>query len=189
MTMQSFLELSSDLKEKMQSTVEHTKKEFSGLRAGRASPQLLEPVMVDAYGSIVPIVQIGNINIPEPRTLSVQVWDRGLVKSVEKAIRDSDLGLNPSADGQTVRVPVPQLTEERRKDMVKVAAKYGEESRISIRGIRRFGMDVLKKMEKNKTITEDELSRHEKDVQKMTDDFISQIDALLVAKEKDILQV
>lgn len=189
MTQQSFQELIADIKDKMGAAVEHTKKEFSGLRAGRASPQLLEPIMVDAYGSLVPIVQVGNINIPEPRALSVQVWDKGLVKSVEKAIRDSDLGLNPSADGQTVRVPVPQLTEDRRKDMVKVAAKYAEEGRVSIRGVRRHGMDALKKMEKDKLITEDELSRHEKDIQKATDEHISQIDTLLTNKEKDILQV
>lgn len=189
MTQQSLQQLLTETKDKMKAAVEHTKKEFSGLRAGRASPQLLEPIMVDAYGSLVPIIQVGNINIPEPRALSVQVWDKGLVKAVEKAIRESDLGLNPSADGQTVRVPVPQLTEERRKDMVKVAAKYAEEGRISIRGIRRHSLDALKKMEKDKLITEDDLSRQEKDIQKITDDHISQIDELLASKEKDILQV
>lgn len=187
--MQSFSELSNELREKMEAAIEHTKKEFAGLRAGRASPQLLEPVTVDAYGSTVPLLQVGNINVPEPRTLSVQVWDKGLVKAVEKAIRDSGLGLNPMADGQTVRVPVPQLNEERRKEMGRIAAKYAEEGRISIRNIRRHGMDVLKKMEKDKLITEDETTRYEKDIQKMTDEYISKIDTLLSHKEKDILQV
>lgn len=182
-------ELSNDIKSKMEAATEHTKKEFSGLRTGRASPQLLESVMVDAYGSAVPLVQVGNINIPEPRTLSVQVWDKGMVKSVEKAIRDADLGLNPSADGQTVRVPVPPLTEERRKDLVKVAAKYAEEGRVSVRGIRRLGMDTIKKLEKSKAITEDDVSRYEKEVQKLTDEYIAKVDKLLDQKEKDILQV
>lgn len=182
-------ELSNDIKSKMETATEHTKKEFAGLRTGRASPQLLEPVMVDAYGSSVPLLQVGNINIPEPRTLSVQVWDKGMVKAVEKAIRDAGLGLNPVADGQTVRVPVPALTEDRRKDLVKVAAKYAEEGRVSIRNVRRHGMDTIKKLEKDKSITEDDVSRYEKEVQKLTDEYIVKIDALLVQKEKDILQV
>lgn len=187
--MQSFSELSKELHDKMSAAVEHTKKEFAGLRAGRASPQLLEPVMVEAYGNMVPVLQLGNINTPEPRTLSVQVWDKGLVKSVEKAIRDAGLGLNPVADGQTVRVPVPQLNEERRKEMVRISAKYAEEGRISIRNIRRQGLDVLKKMEKDKIISEDESTRHEKDIQKITDEYIAKIDTALVQKEKDIMQV
>ncbi|MDP3936083.1 MAG: ribosome recycling factor [Alphaproteobacteria bacterium] len=187
--MQSFSELSKELHDKMDAAVEHTKKEFAGLRAGRASPQLLESVMVEAYGNTVPLIQLGNINVPDPRTLSVQVWDKGLVKSVEKAIRDSGLGLNPVADGQTVRVPVPQLNEERRKEMARIAAKYAEEGRISIRNIRRHGLDVLKKMEKDKIISEDETARHEKDIQKLTDEYIVKVDSVLSQKEKDIMQV
>jgi len=187
--MQSFSELLNELHEKMDAAIEHTKKEFAGLRAGRASPQLLEPIMVEAYGNMSPVHQLGNINVPEPRTLSVQVWDKGLVKAVEKAIRDSGLGLNPVADGQTVRVPVPQLNEERRKEMVRIAAKYAEEGRISIRNIRRHGLDLLKKMEKDKIISEDETVRHEKDIQKLTDEYIAKIDVILNHKEKDIMQV
>jgi ribosome recycling factor len=187
--MQSFSELLKELHDKMDSAVEHTKKEFAGLRAGRASPQLLESVVVEAYGNMTPVQQLGNINVPEPRTLSVQVWDKGLVKSVEKAIRDAGLGLNPVADGQTVRVPVPQLNEERRKEMVRIAAKYAEDGRISIRNIRRHGLDALKKMEKDKIISEDEVVRHEKDVQKLTDEYIAKIDTILGQKEKDIMQV
>lgn len=187
--MQSFSDLLKELHDKMNAAIEHTKKEFAGLRAGRASPQLLEPIMVEAYGNTVPVHQLGNINVPEPRTLSVQVWDKGLVKAVEKAIRDSGLGLNPVADGQTVRVPVPQLNEERRKEMARIAAKYAEEGRISIRNIRRHGLDLLKKMEKDKIISEDETARHEKDIQKVTDDYIAKIDVILSQKEKDIMQV
>lgn len=187
--MQSFSELSKELHEKMGAAIEHTKKEFAGLRAGRASPQLLEPVMVEAYGNNTPLQQLGNINVPEPRMLSVQVWDKGLVKSVEKAIRDAGLGLNPVADGQIVRVPVPQLNEERRKEMVKIASKYAEEGRISIRNIRRHGLDTLKKMEKDKVVSEDEAARHEKDIQKLTDEYIEKVDVLLAQKEKDIMQV
>ncbi|MCP5322513.1 MAG: ribosome recycling factor [Candidatus Paracaedibacteraceae bacterium] len=187
--MQSFSELSTELHEKMGAAIEYTKKEFAGLRAGRASPQLLESVMVEAYGNNTPLLQLGNINIPEPRMLSVQVWDKGLVKSVEKAIRDAGLGLNPVADGQVVRVPVPQLNEERRKEMVKIASKYAEEGRISIRNIRRHGLDILKKMEKDKVVSEDEAARHEKDIQKLTDEYIEKVDVLLVQKEKDIMQV
>lgn len=187
--MQSFSDLSNELHIKMDAAIEHTKKELAGLRAGRASPQLLEPVMVEAYGSMTPLLQLGNINVPEPRILSVQVWDKGLVKAVEKAIRDAGLGLNPTADGQIIRVPVPQLNEERRKEMVRIASKYAEEGRISIRNIRRHGMDMLKKMEKDKLISEDESERYEKEIQKLTDDYIKKIDVILDQKEKDIMQV
>jgi ribosome recycling factor len=187
--MQSFSELLKELHDKMDAAIEHVKKEFAGLRAGRATPQLLEPIMVEAYGNMVPVHQLGNINVPEPRTLSIQVWDKGLIKSVEKAIRDSGLGLNPVADGQTIRVPVPQLNEERRKEMARITAKYAEEGRISIRNIRRHGLDILKKMEKDKVISEDETVRHEKEIQKLTDEYITKVDSLLSNKEKDIMQV
>lgn len=177
------------LKEKMESSLASFKKDLSGLRTGRASPNLLDAIMVDAYGSPTPISQVGNVNVPEPRLLTVQVWDQSLVASVEKAIRNSELGLNPASDGQLIRVPVPQLTEERRVEIAKIAGKYAEEARIAIRNIRRTGMDGLKKDEKDGEISEDEMKKSSNDVQQVTDDYISKVDDLLSQKEKEITSI
>lgn len=174
---------------RMQSALDVLIREFSGIRAGRASISLLEPIKVDAYGSYVPMAQVGTINAPEPRLLTVQVWDKGLVRGVEKAIRESSLGLSPSIDGQLVRVPLPQLNEERRQELSKVSAKYAEEARISVRNVRREGMEHVKKLEKDGEISEDDQRRLEGDVQKLTDDTIKRIDELLAIKQKDIMVV
>lgn len=179
----------ADLEKRMKSGIESLKKEFSGLRAGRASANMLDPVMVDAYGSIMPLSQVGTVNVPEPRLITVQVWDKGMSKAVEKAIRDAGLGLNPSSDGQLIRVPLPELSEERRKELSKVAAKYAEQTRIAIRNVRRDGMEVLKKMEKEGEISEDDHKRTSQDIQKLTDKFIEQVDTSLASKEKEIMQV
>lgn len=178
-----------DFERRMNGAIDVLSKEFSGIRAGRASATLLDPIKVDAYGSYVPINQIGTVSAPEPRLLAVQVWDKGLVKSVEKAIRDSSLGLNPSVDGQLVRVPMPPLTEERRQELTKVASKYAEEARISVRNVRRDAMDMLKKLEKDGDISEDEHHRLNDETQKMTDDHIKKVDEMLAHKQKDIMQV
>jgi ribosome recycling factor len=173
----------------MDSALEVLKKEFAGLRTGRASTNLVEPVMVDAYGSLMPINQLGNINVPEPRLITVQVWDKSMVKAVEKAIRDAGLGLNPAADGQLVRVPVPALSEDRRRELQKIAGKYAEEARISVRNVRRDGMEALKKLEKDKVITQDEHRHHDKEVQSMTDESIKRVDDALAHKDQEIMQV
>ncbi len=178
-----------DLSRRMDGAIAALKQEFSGLRTGRASASLLEPIMVEAYGSSMPINQVGNINVPEARMITVQVWDKGMVGAVEKAIRDSNLGLNPASDGQTVRVPLPELTEERRKDLVKIAGKYAENARIAVRNVRRDGMDQLKKDEKDGNISQDEMHGQSDVIQKMTDDFVKKIDDLLASKEKDIMTV
>ena len=179
----------SDMKERMEKALDALRKEFSGLRTGRASTSLLDQVSVDAYGSFMPMPQVGTVNAPEPRLLTVQVWDAGLVKSVEKAIRESDLGLNPSVDGNLVRVPMPDLTEERRRELTKVAARYAEQGRVSVRNVRRDGMDALKKQEKDGDISEDEKHRLSDEIQKLTDQFTKNIDEALKAKEQDIMQV
>ncbi|MCR6632090.1 MAG: ribosome recycling factor [Magnetospirillum sp.] len=173
----------------MDNTVEVLKKEFTGLRTGRAHASLLEPVMVEAYGQSMPLTQCATVGVPEPRMLTVQVWDKGQVKAVEKAIRDSGLGLNPMAEGQMIRVPIPPLNEERRKELQKVAGKYAEQARVAVRNVRRDGMDTLKKLEKDGHISEDEIKKHEKEVQALTDDTIKKIDETLSNKEKEILQV
>lgn len=178
-----------DLSRRMDGALEALRKELNGLRTGRASPHLLEPIMVDAYGSSMPINQVGTIGVPEPRLLTVQVWDRGLVKAVEKAIRDSGLGLNPQPDGQTVRVPLPELNEERRRELTKVAGKYAEQARVAVRNVRRDGMDMLKKAEKDGNISQDEHKGLADKVQAMTDTHIKKIDEMWHAKEKEILQV
>tara|TARA_X000000950_G_scaffold284998_1_gene389538 strand:+ start:1131 stop:1685 length:555 start_codon:yes stop_codon:yes gene_type:complete len=179
----------TEYKEKMKKTLEILKKEFAGLRTGRASTGLLEPISVEAYGSKVPISQVSNISVPEPRTITVQVWDNALVPNVESAIRASNLGLNPMTEGSLIRLPVPDLTEERRKEIVKVASKYSEDSKVVIRNIRRDAMDKIKNFEKNKEISKDELFQFSEEVQKITDEMISEIDKLYSDKEKDILQV
>lgn len=182
-------DLKADLKRRMEAAVEVVRKEFAGLRTGRASTHLLDPVMVEAYGNPMPLNQVGTVNVPEARMLSVQVWDKGLVKAVEKAIRDAGLGLNPQADGQLVRIPIPALNEERRKELVKVAHKYAEQARVAVRNVRREGMDALKKMEKDSKITQDEHRHLDKDVQHLTDESIKHIDEALALKEKEILHV
>lgn len=185
----SWGELKKDLSHRMDSTVEVLKKEFAGLRTGRASTSLLDPVVVEAYGSTMPLAQCGTVGVPESRMLSVQVWDKGMVKAVEKAIRDCGLGLNPQADGTLVRIPIPPLSEERRKELQKVAGKYAEQAKVAIRNVRRDGMDSLKKMEKSGHVSEDETKKHEKDIQAMTDEIIKKIDEALAHKEKEIMQV
>ncbi len=179
----------SELKRRMDGALGTLNHEFAGLRTGRAHANLLDGIMVDAYGSMMPITQVGNISVPEPRMLIVQVWDKGLVKAAEKAIRDANLGVNPAADGQSIRVPVPALTEERRKELVKIAGKYAESARVAVRNVRRDGMDALKKLEKDGDISKDEHHTRGEAIQKMTDEHIKKIDETLVAKEKDIMTV
>jgi ribosome recycling factor len=181
--------VTKDLKRRMEGALEALRKEFAGLRTGRASASLLDPVMVEAYGSSMPLSQCGNVNVPEPRMLTVQVWDRALVKPVEKAIRDAGLGLNPQSDGQTIRVPIPDLNEERRRELVKIAAKYTEQARIAVRNVRRDGLDVLKRLEKDGEITQDDQRRVEKEIQVLTDDFIRRIDDAFAQKDREITQV
>ncbi|MBX2834142.1 MAG: ribosome recycling factor [Micavibrio sp.] len=175
----------NDIKRRMDGAVDTLHKEFSGLRTGRASASLLDPVSVDVYGSKMPLNQIGTVSVPEPRMLTVQVWDSGNVKAVEKAIRDAGLGLNPMPEGSNIRIPIPDLNEERRAELTKVAGKYAESSRISVRNVRRDGMDTIKKAD----LPEDEAKRLEAEVQKLTDDTIKSIDQMLADKEKDIMTV
>jgi len=185
----SYADLKKDLKRRMDSAVDVLKKEFAGLRTGRASASLLDPVVVEAYGNTMPLNQVGNVNVPEPRMITVQVWDKSMVKAVEKSIRDAGLGLNPAADGQTVRVPIPPLNEERRVELQKVASKYAEHARVSVRNVRRDGMDSLKKLEKDGVISQDEQRGFEKEIQVMTDETIKRLDETLAHKEKEIMQV
>ena len=178
-----------DIKRRMEGSLNSLKTEFMGLRAGRASTGMLEPIMVEAYGSKMPMNQVGNISVPEPRLLTVTVWDAGLTSSVEKAIRESDLGLNPMAEGTLIRVPIPDLSEERRKDMVKVAGRYAEAARVAVRNVRRDGIEAARKLEKDSEISEDERHDLETDIQKLTDDHVKQIDDALSNKETEITQV
>lgn len=178
-----------DLARRMTGAIEVLRREFAGLRTGRASPSLLDPITVEAYETSMPLAQVANINVPEPRMLTVQVWDKELVKVVETAIRNAGLGLNPMVDGQLVRVPIPELTEERRRELSKVAGKYAEQARISVRNVRRDGMENLKRMEKEGELSEDDHHRWAEEVQKMTDENVKKIDELLVAKQHDIMQV
>jgi ribosome recycling factor len=181
--------LKQDLSRRMDGAIETLKREFNGLRTGRAHPGLLEPVKVHAYGTDMPLTQVGSVGAPEPRMLTVQVWDRALVGAVEKAIRDSGLGLNPAADGQTVRVPIPMLTAERRAELAKTAHKYAEGGRVAIRGVRRDGMEQIKAFERKHDIGEDVSKDWHAEVQKLTDAFIKRVDEALADKEKDIRQV
>jgi ribosome recycling factor len=178
-----------DLRVRMEANVEALKKELSGLRTGRASAAMLEPVMVEAYGSHMPLNQVGTVSVPEPRMLTVTVWDKGMTKAVEKAIRDAGLGLNPQGEGTLIRVPVPSLTQERRAELIKVAGKYAESARVAVRNVRRDGMEALKKQEKDKKIGEDEHKTMADKVQKLTDDLVKKIDDLFANKEKEITQV
>ncbi len=182
-------ELSNELKRRMDGALEALRREFAGLRTGRASVHLLDPVVVKAYGGEMPLNQVGTVNVPEPRMITVQVWDRSLVVAVEKAIRDANLGVNPQSDGQLVRVPIPELSSERRQELTKLAHKYAEQGRIAVRNVRRDGMETLKKMEKDGKISEDEHRRRSEEVQKATDEHIKKVDDALAQKEKEILQV
>lgn len=179
----------SRYKDRMDKAVSALKDEFASLRTGRASANLLDQIHVDAYGSSVPITQVGAVNVPEPRMISVNVWDRALVIAVDKAIRNSGLGLNPIVDGQNLRIPIPPLTEERRKEIAKIASKYAEQQRIAIRNIRRDANDDLKKAEKDGAINQDEQKRMETDVQKLTDEAIKRVDEALKTKEQEIMHV
>jgi ribosome recycling factor len=179
----------NELKRRMQGATQALKHELGGLRTGRAAASMLEPVQVDAYGTHMPLNQLATVSVPEPRLLSVQVWDKSMVKAVEKAIVDSNLGLNPATEGQVLRLRIPELNEERRKELVKVAHKYAEAARVAVRHVRRDGLDTVKKLEKNHEISEDDQERLAGDVQKATDAAISEVDHLLAAKEKEILTV
>jgi len=178
-----------ELKRRMQGAFSKLKEEFAGLRTGRASIHLLEPITVEAYGSTMSLNQVANVSVPESRMLSVQVWDRGLVSAVEKAIRNSSLGLNPITEGQTLRVPVPELSQERRKELAKVAHNYAEASKVAVRNVRRDGMEQLKRLEKDGEISQDEQRAWADDVQKLTDQFIKDIDEALTHKEAEIMQI
>jgi ribosome recycling factor len=182
-------ELLNDLRRRMDGALEVLRKEFGGLRTGRASTSLLEPVQVNAYGGVVPLNQVASVNVPEPRMISVQVWDRGVVKAVDKAIREAGLGLNPQTEGQVIRVPIPELNEERRRELTRVAAKYAEQARVSVRNVRRDGTEALRKLEKDGEISQDEHRKLDREVQHLTDDHIKRIDETLAQKDKEILQV
>ncbi len=179
----------NEIKRRMAGASAVLKTELSGLRTGRASAHMLDPVMVDAYGAQMPLNQVATTSVPEPRLLSVNVWDRSLVHAVEKAIVNSNLGLSPATEGQTIRLRIPELNEERRKELVKVAHKYAETARVAVRHVRRDAMEVLKKLEKDHKISKDHHDRHSAEVQKATDAGIAEIDHLLAAKEKEILTV
>ena len=179
----------ADIQRRMDGALKALGAEFAGLRTGRASAGLLEPITVKAYGSTMPITQLGTIGVPEARLLTVQVWDASVVKAVEKAILNSDLGLNPQTEGQVIRVPLPDLNEERRHELSKVAGKYAEQARVAVRNVRRDGMETLKRMEKNHEISEDEHRTMSQELQKLTDDHVKQIDDAFHEKEQEIMQV
>ncbi len=187
--MTDFNDIKNDTRTRMDKTLESLKADFGGLRAGRAHASLLDGIMVEAYGSMTPLAQIGTISVPDARTLSVSVWDRSLAKAAEKAIMESDLGLNPASDGTLIRIPIPPLSEERRRELVKIAGKYAENNKVAIRNIRRDAIDGIKKLKKDNAISEDEEKRFENEVQKMTDDAVKKIEELQAQKEKDIMQV
>ena len=173
----------------MDGALDALRKEFAGLRTGRASAHLLEPVHVEAYGGSMHISQVATVSVPEPRLITVQVWDKAMLKAVDKAIRDAGLGLNPQQDGNTIRVPIPELNEERRFELAKVAGKYGEQARVAIRNVRRDGMEMLKKLEKDNEVSEDEHKNLTGEMQRLTDQHIKSVDELLSAKEKEIKQI
>jgi ribosome recycling factor len=179
----------NEIKRRMAGASAALKTELSGLRTGRASAHLLDPVIVEAYGQQMPLIQCASVTVPEPRLIAVNVWDRSLVHAVEKAIVNSNLGLSPATEGQTIRLRIPELNEERRKELVKVAHKYAETARVAVRHVRRDAMDLIKKLEKDHKISNDDHDRHSTEIQKATDAGISEIDHLLAAKEKEILTV
>ncbi|HWE05374.1 MAG TPA: ribosome recycling factor [Rhizomicrobium sp.] len=178
-----------DLNRRMNGSITALKGEFAGLRTGRANPALLDPVTVEAYGNPMPVTQLGTVSAPEPRLLTVQVWDKSMVKSVDKAIRDAGLGLNPQMDGQLLRIPIPELNEERRRELAKLAHKYAEQARVAVRNVRRDGMEILKRLEKDHKISQDEHHGLGEELQKVTDAHIRDIDHALHAKEQEIMQV
>ncbi len=178
-----------ELSAKMEGAMRVLDHELKGLRTGRASVNLLDPVMIDAYGSKLPLSQVGTVSTPDARTIVVQVWDKSMVKAVEKGITDAYLGLNPSSDGQLVRMSVPPLTEERRKELVKLAHKYGEQTKVALRNIRRDGNENLKKLEKDSVISKDEHHNLSEEIQKLTDEFSSKVDSILKTKEEEVLKV
>ena len=179
----------NELKRRMQGALQVLKTEFGGLRTGRANPHLLDPVQVDAYGTHMPLTQLATVSVPESRLISVSVWDRSMVHAVEKAISGANLGLNPQTEGQTIRLRIPELNEERRKELVKVAHKYAEAARVAIRHVRRDGLDTIKKLEKDHKISQDDHERFSNEIQKATDQLIHDVDQLLGTKEKEILTV
>lgn len=181
--------LLKDLTRRMDGALEALRKELAGLRTGRASASLLEPVKVEAYGNAVPLNQVATISVPEARLITVQVWDRGVAKAVDKAIRESGLGLNPQTEGQLIRVPIPDLSEERRKELTRKAAEYAEQQRVAVRNVRRDGIEHLRRLEKDGEISQDEHRKLDKDVQHLTDEHIKRIDETLAQKDKEILQV
>jgi ribosome recycling factor len=178
-----------DYKKRMDGAITALQHEFGGLRTGRASPSILDPITVEAYGAVSPLTSVASVSVPEPRMISVNVWDKAIVPAVDKAIRAANLGLNPIVDGQTLRIPIPPLTGERRTELAKVAGKYAEQQRVAVRNIRRDAMEHLKKLEKEHVISEDEHKRHNTEVQKATDDHIRKIDEALRHKEEEIMQV
>ena len=177
--------MTDHIKNRMQACVDNLKKEYAGLRTGRAHPNLLDTIQVDAYGTKTPINSVGSVSTPEPRLLSVNVWDQGVVSAVEKAIRESDLGLNPMSEGNIIRIAIPELTEERRRDIVKIAGQYAEQCRVAIRNVRRDAMDTVKKDD----LPEDDARRENDKIQKLTDTFIKTVDTTLQEKEKEVMQV
>jgi ribosome recycling factor len=181
--------LKQDLERRMDGALDTLRKELGGLRTGRAATSLLEPVSVQAYGQAMHLNQLATVSAPEPRLLTVQVWDRSVVSAVEKAIRDANLGVNPQTEGQVIRVRMPELTEDRRKELVKVAHKYAEQARVAVRNVRRDGMEALKKAEKDHKISEDDHKRGADEIQKATDGHIKKVDEAVASKEKEIMQV
>ncbi|MGL4242936.1 MAG: ribosome recycling factor [Beijerinckiaceae bacterium] len=179
----------NDLKRRMQGAVTALKHDLASLRTGRASANLVDPIEVEAYGASMPLNQVATVSVPEPRLLSIQVWDRSMVAAVEKAILKSDLGMTPNTEGQVIRLRVPEMNQQRRQEMVKVAHKYAEQARVAARHVRRDGMDLLKKLEKDGHVSEDDVARQHDQVQKATDQIIVEIDQALAAKEKEIMQV
>ncbi len=179
----------SRYKDRMERCVTALKEEFTSLRTGRASAGLLDQIMVEAYGSKTPITQLGSVSVPEPRSITVSVWDKAVVVSVEKAIRNSGLGFNPVVEGQNLRIPVPPLTEERRRDLAKLAGKYAEQQKVAVRNVRRDAMDDLKKAEKDAVISQDEQKRLETEIQKLTDEAVRRVEEVLKTKEQEIMQV
>ncbi len=178
-----------DLRRRMKGAIENLKSEFVGLRTGRASVNLMDPVMVEAYGSAMPLNQVATVSTPESRMISVQIWDKSMVGPADRAIRNAGLGLNPIVDGQTLRIPIPELNEERRAELSKIAGKYAEQNRIAVRNVRRDGMDTIKKLEKDSKISQDEQKAYSDKIQKMTDEMIKEIDHLTEVKDKEIMQV
>ncbi|EST52528.1 ribosome recycling factor [Brevibacillus panacihumi W25] len=178
-----------EMEDRMNKAIASLKKDLASLRAGRANPAMLDRVVVDYYGTPTPISQLANISVPEPRMLTIQPWDKSALKEIDRALQQSDLGISPSNDGVIIRLVIPPLTEERRKELVKLAGKSGEESKVAIRNIRRDANDEIKKLEKSATISEDESRRHQESIQKTTDKFIAEVDKIVKDKEKDILEV